>query len=309
MKETTVQIASVVTENPELSLPLGSELHFEANRFLFAPVLEHDSLSNPQSFLGAVLSVAFPHARYNNVLGSAVMVAPGIAISAAHVLQECLDEVMANQLGATCLGLDGDRMDIWRIRHVTLGPDRSSDLAILSLELSSALPDDRTFNFASISTRTPALGERLILLGYRQIADPEEAPKAVHRQIEARMFMSSGRVAEHHPTGRDKLLLPGPCLQVDCHTVGGMSGGPVFDEQGLLVGILSSSVDGGPSWVSLVWPALCWGVRDGWPVALMAGDRRLLDLDSRLISIDRRDVLLDVIEGGAIKRTEYRSWS
>ena len=303
-----MQIEGVATENPELNLPPETVLRFEAKQFLVSPVVKHDSLCNPHLFLGAILAVSFPDARYNNVLGSAIMVAPGIAITAAHVLQQCLDDVMSENCGTVCWGLDGDRMDIWRIRHVTFGAPGSSDLAVLSLELSSAIPEDRTFNFASISTRTPALGEPLILLGYRQSDDPEQSPERDHRQIEARMFMSSGNVAEHHPRGRDQLLLPGPCLQVDCHTVGGMSGGPVFDEQGWLVGILSSGLDGGPSWVSQVWPALCWGVRDGWPAAAMAGDRRLLDLD-RLVSIDRREALSDVFENGVIRRTEYRTWS
>ena len=51
-------------------------------------------------------------------------------------------------------------------------------------------------------------------------------------------------------------MLPSPCIEVNMETLGGMSGGPVFNEEGRLIGILSSSFDGGPSYVTLIWDAL-----------------------------------------------------
>lgn len=44
-----------------------------------------------------------------------------------------------------------------------------------------------------------------------------------------------------YPHGRDRVMLPWPVLEVDCPTWGGMSGGPVFDEHGHLIGLLCSS--------------------------------------------------------------------
>ena len=38
-----------------------------------------------------------------------------------------------------------------------------------------------------------------------------------------------------------------------------MSGGPVYNEDGRLVGIVSSSIDGGPTYVTLVWDAMRFG--------------------------------------------------
>lgn len=304
--ETSVALSGVVTENPELGLEIGTTLHFEGKRFMMSAEVAHESIVNADAFDGAVLAVAFPTPSYNNVLGSAIMVAPGIAITAAHVMDECMDEVMSGRFGAMCLGLDMDRLDIWRIKHVTLGPSGRSDLAVLSLELSSRLPDDLAFSFASISTRTPAVGERLKVLGFRQTDDPE-APSAV-RNMAVRLFLSTGTVTQHFPHGRGRDL--GPCVEIDCHTTGGMSGGPVFDEQGMLLGILSKGLDGGPSWMSLIWPALICSVTNGWPLAVMAGARALLDLDPRMISIDGRDALRSVAtEAEGIGRVEYVPWS
>jgi hypothetical protein len=53
------------------------------------------------------------------------------------------------------------------------------------------------------------------------------------------------------------------------NTLGGMSGGPVFNARGHLVGIVSSSYvanDGkGPTYVSLIWPAFHGTVDATWP--------------------------------------------
>lgn len=48
-------------------------------------------------------------------------------------------------------------------------------------------------------------------------------------------------------------------------TVGGMSGGPVFNTEGRLVGIVSSSFEGGPSYVTLIWDAIRLRVKRAMP--------------------------------------------
>lgn len=50
--------------------------------------------------------------------------------------------------------------------------------------------------------------------------------------------------------------MPSPCFEVAMETLGGMSGGPVFNSDGRLVGIVSSSLEGGPSYVTLLWDAI-----------------------------------------------------
>jgi hypothetical protein len=55
-------------------------------------------------------------------------------------------------------------------------------------------------------------------------------------------------------------MVPGPAIEVACSTSGGLSGGPAFDKNGKVFGILSASIndpDGrGPSQISMIWPAL-----------------------------------------------------
>ena len=65
--------------------------------------------------------------------------------------------------------------------------------------------------------------------------------------------------------------MPSPCVEVDMETLGGMSGGPVFNEEGHLVGVVSSSFDGGPSYITLIWDALRLSV-GGLPSEIWKGE-------------------------------------
>jgi S1-C subfamily serine protease len=116
---------------------------------------------------------------------------------------------------------------------------------------------------ACVEITTPQLGERLWATGYRQTERSECATLS--------MFNTSGCVTGVHLEGRGSRLL-GPCIEVAMETYGGMSGGPVFNEDGRLIGIVSSGIASddarGPTFVSLIWPALVAEVDAGWPSQL-----------------------------------------
>ena len=100
-----------------------------------------------------------------------------------------------------------------------------------------------------------------------------------------------------------------------------MSGGPVFDETGLLVGILSKALQAddepSPSYVSLLWPVLtatflrCWPPilttdnLSNWPPLNGVGEwTTLVDIDRRICAIDRPDVVSRSGDG----TVTYRCW-
>jgi hypothetical protein len=56
-----------------------------------------------------------------------------------------------------------------------------------------------------------------------------------------------GKLVKEYPRGRDKTILPNPCWQADMHIHSGASGGPVFNSQGHVVGINSTSINGDTS--------------------------------------------------------------
>ncbi len=106
---------------------------------------------------------------------------------------------------------------------------------------------------------------------------------------------------------------PGPAIEVACSTSGGMSGGPAFDQNGMLVGVFSVSLnksDGrGPSQISLLAPALVQTITPAFLPHLYPGPVRLLDLDPNLCGVVQRDVIHSItdLETGII-RVEMRSW-
>ena len=50
--------------------------------------------------------------------------------------------------------------------------------------------------------------------------------------------------------------MPAPCIEVAMDTFSGMSGGPVANDDGYVIGVVSSAFDGGPSYVTLIWDVM-----------------------------------------------------
>jgi len=257
--------STIAQLNPEVGLLHGEPLQFDAKRLLFDGA--NGDYMPISSQLGVLLALSFRDKKGHHTTGSAAMVGPGIAICAAHVLQDkdYLEQITKGDatLVAQAPVLGG--MLLWTVARVATVPD--SDLAVLSMTLSSDFPADRRFAIASITTRMPAIGDELTLTGLSAIQRTTHISSKMN--IEVTPGCVKGRVIDKFPDGRDRTMLPGPCLAVECEAQGGMSGGPVFDDRGYLVGVVSSSYEGSEiSFVSHIWPALvrakAWPV---WPLA------------------------------------------
>lgn len=57
---------------------------------------------------------------------------------------------------------------------------------------------------------------------------------------------SIGIVTDVFPEKRDSSLLSFPSYDVEAHFIGGMSGGPIFNEAGELCGLICSGYDDAP---------------------------------------------------------------
>lgn len=196
------------------------------------------------------------------VLGSGVMVAPGILLTATHVLDECRDQGLT-PVFFTFLPTG---MRAWLpIDTVTISApsefyaDRTvtSDLSLVSCTLNSEAHADQPLMLAPMQVALPLLGERLWAMGFchQQIAENSTALTP---------FVSSGVVTTAYPNGRGERM-PAPHFEVDMETYGGMSGGAVVNADGFLVGIVSSSYDGAPSYITLIWDALRLTVKGAIP--------------------------------------------
>jgi hypothetical protein len=238
---------------------------------------------------------------WGTVEGSAVLVGPGIAMVAAHVLTQLRDPLSRGKAIASCVGYDQDAMYFWRITSVA--EVERTELAILTLEYRSPMPKCNLFRFAQVTTRMPAIGEEVLVVGFRASTENLAAIEFIDNvpvfpvrgrkaQFGTELRVGIGTVTQHHLSGRG-LMLPGPTIEVNVATAGGMSGGAAFDSRGHLCGIISSSVDhgdgAGTTFVSHIVPALGVPVMHKFGNILNEGARCLADLHPAIIRIDGYD--------------------
>lgn len=86
----------------------------------------------------------------------------------------------------------------------------------------------------------PRRGEWVCALGYPEL----DAKRSVSREnvvtLSERMHYAFGQIADAHPTGRGTDT--NPVVEVRCNWPSGMSGGPVFNQAGEVVGVVSRSL-------------------------------------------------------------------
>ena len=156
----------IVIDDPVSSANVGDRLRLEC-------VLPSFGRSPPRfgrphnwdMFEGFVLAVTFTTNDTHQILESAVMVAPGIALSVNHVVEEHVTDLRRGRLGMICVGIASHGAQGWRVKHVTCVD--GTDICILSLEYMTELPPKRTLYQSTITTRVPAPGEQLVMAGFQ----------------------------------------------------------------------------------------------------------------------------------------------
>lgn len=207
--------------------------------------------------------------------GTAFLVAPYLAVTATHVLMDLArrthrrasDPAVVNMpfwltLSQMNLGGDGALSCDW-ISTKQWAQERH-DLAFVRLEpgsmtvehLQSAVPFRHV---ADMTVIPPKVGERVVAVGF---PEPKILVKAEDR-IDYHLTMAAtyGTVSEVHPGGRDRCMLPFGCFAVTADFRPSMSGGPIFNSEGRVCGIVCSGTNTEPgippiSYGALLWPLL-----------------------------------------------------
>ena len=96
-----------------------------------------NGVTNWTYFEGAMLAVVLKINREQIVIGSAVVVAPGLAITASHLIRDRVKDIISGGSTIYCLGPTSIGLEIWKILKVSLGAD--DDIAYFSIELISQI--------------------------------------------------------------------------------------------------------------------------------------------------------------------------
>jgi Trypsin-like peptidase domain len=276
-------------------VPVGTRFDFKPERFPVGTPPGEYTVDNWGYFGGVLLNLLVTDGQALFVHGSAVLVAPGVAFAARHVIEPFSSYGLCSEKGAGvgCGSIISSQLMLWHCRKVIALPD--TDLAILLLSYGSDLPPENIFRMASITTRLPKIGEQVSMVGFTPSDEEYPLDPAGAYSVLGNVRVSVGTVTDRHPRGRDRVMVPGPAIEIASFAAGSMSGGPVFDQHGLLVGIVSTSFDTddrvGPSHASLLWHALTTPIDVEWPGGVYQPGKSLCECDKRLCSIDRREAL------------------
>lgn len=302
-----------VTSDPAKDILIGEAINFESIRHSLAfdgPAFRFSTIQNWEYFGGSVLAVTFKTAHSISTEGTAVMVAPGIALTAAHTMRDHLESLAAGHTACALFGFRDQGAMFWKLLNVTLMDD--NDIAILCLEAASKLPEDRTYRHTCLSTRTPRRGEVVTTLGFRfERSGTLDEPMTA--EFVGKAFVAKGEVTAVYSTVRDQSLLRWPSFEISANAVGAMSGGPVFDNNGFVIGLISSSLESdmndGPTFATLLWPCLTIQISPEWPTGFFKGPVTLLGLDPRLCAIEGRTAITELAgHGEAPSSIRYREW-
>jgi V8-like Glu-specific endopeptidase len=288
---------------------------FLTTRCAARPTTGLTAFTDWEAFDGLLLMVYFGAESYDTIEGSAVMVAPGVALSAAHVISTWIAAVTLGKAGCMLTGFVKDGQTFWRATGVRV--DLDTDLAIISLEPADNQTKKRSVRLAHLTTRTPKVGESLMFCGYRGAKT-----KFVHDgneiELAATAYISTGKVSQIHAARRDRIRYRWPCYEADCVIIGGMSGGPVFDSDGYLIGICGAGLDilengkpktVSPSYAWQIWPCMLRRFRPTWPAKAYSGLTSLLEMKAGMCAIERPDTVKgDQSLGNGELGVVYQAW-
>lgn len=267
---------------PDLAPFVGQQLHIET--ILVPPdgTAPRTRLID-QDMLGALLFVESITPAGAHVHGTAFLVAPGIALTAWHTIKDWEESGHFGEPGHTIFacGAIGAELRAWEVRSIS-GPVAGGDVAMMILAPRFPLGEQVALCHFALAAAFPPIGSEVTALGMR--LEPAEAvlPLLEGEQqlppISIATVVSTGPIEDRYLTGIPRIAAP--CFAANVFSIGGMSGGPVFDETGHVIGIVSESIgnddpDNYVTFVSLVWPATLFEFEGVYPQGMFPAGSQL----------------------------------
>jgi hypothetical protein len=220
-------------------------------------------------------------------IGTAFNIAPGgLWVTARHVMDDVENVCEINPgaepylmwvgsgAGKDVPDLEGGPVPIrcWHTDGVT-----GSDIAVIQTFAGFRGDEQITFPCLRLSSPMPKPGVKVAGVGYPvfEAEFGEETEESIKVDVLLDIKLTSGVIEEVLPEGRDSFvdldgvqrgMLPNPCFRTDARFDGGMSGGPVINADGDVLGIIASGTgdnDGYISWASWAPYVYTFTVEDG----------------------------------------------
>jgi serine protease Do len=120
---------------------------------------------------------------------------------------------------------------------------------------------------------SPGIGDLVIAVGFPQIKLTSGRPESLPPTLTEGMYAGYGVVRELYPEGRDRSS-PTPAFEVEANWPSGMSGGPVFNQHGEVIGLVSRGIDPAEGELfGTAWAAWLAAVPPhSWPFSVDDGD-------------------------------------
>ena len=186
-------------------------------------------------------------------------------------------------------------MEFWKCWGLVKIKD--TDLSLLSFDLACSVRESREYSIMPLTTRIPKVGEQVKGIGFRPSQEKFTTESDGCNVVTGDVLVAAGEVSEVHIKIRDKYLLPYPVFRFESSAVGGMSGGPVLDADGYMIGMITSSnsleeggSDVGYSYASMLHRSFCAEYYGGWRLlSKMKSGGKLLDLVNNLCEIEKSE--------------------
>jgi hypothetical protein len=217
-------------------------------------------------------------------LGSAVLIAPRLALTARHNLDEYSKDFDGRPLqDGVPLGFNIHAFQVFddgQIHWDVVNTMNAifADLTLLSLAPLRDEPRSEMRFVTPMDLVPPKLDDQVLVLGYHSGTAEMPDEKTLH--LHSKAEMPHGPVREVFMEGRGGQLVH-PCFHVACLLEGGMSGCPAFNTSGRLCGVAYAGAKASEgseetAYFSLLWPAM--GLSLGWEYAGWPPGTPLLDL-------------------------------
>src|ERR1700682_4444223 len=226
-------------------LPSAHGMMFERNSFVEMPLTSMSSVIVPVVVIGPT---------YFQYVGTAFNIAPdGLFVTASHVVDDALKFQVQNPGSNIAVIWVGSGVGHDDVRDLLGGPmyvsaitkthERQADLALLR---AGVLKDGKPFPLpiVPLSTHLPIPGELISGAGYPTPSVESDTSTSAERiiTVEHGLHVATGEIVEVFAERRDVVMLPAAGFQTEAVFESSMSGGPVFNQDGYVCGVIRFSL-------------------------------------------------------------------